>query len=216
MSYRVILWDMDGTTLDTLTDLQNAVNHMMRLYSMPEISADKTAHSLGNGAVHLIECAVPDGTPHEVTEKIIPEYKAYYDANCLIETRPYPGILQLMEELKAAGCSQAIISNKPENAVKELAKHFFDGLLDAAIGEKPSVRRKPAPDTVLEAMRLLNAAPEECVYIGDTEVDIATAANAGIDCLQVAWGFRSVEEILAAGGNRIASDTDELKRMILN
>lgn len=215
MAYKVILWDMDGTTLDTLTDLRNAVNHTLRLYSMPEISAEKTAHSLGNGAAHLIECAVPEGTAREVTEKILPEYKAYYDAHCLEETRPYPGILPLMEELRAAGCRQAIISNKPETAVKELAEHFFSGVLDLAIGEKPSVRRKPAPDMVLEGMRLLNAAPEECVYIGDTEVDIATAKNAGLDCLEVAWGFRSVEEILAADGERIAADTEELKQMIL-
>ena len=215
MSYQFILWDMDGTTLDTLADLHDAVNHMLRLYDMPEISPEKTAHSLGNGAVHLIRCAVPEGTPEEITERIIPEYKAYYDANCLIQTKPYPGILPLMEELKAAGCRQAIISNKPDTAVQELAENFFRGLLDVTIGEKPGIRRKPAPDTVLEAMRLLDAAPEDCVYIGDTEVDIATANNAGIDCLQVAWGFRSVEEITAAGGTRIAADPEELKRFIL-
>ena len=215
MKYKYILFDLDGTLLNTLDDLRSAVNHFMALYSFPEITLEQTAHYLGNGARHLIECAVPAGTAPEITEAIIPAYIVYYQEHCLIETAPYSAVPEMMLALKNAGCKMAVISNKPEKATADLAQRFFGSLLDLAIGEKPEVKRKPAPDMVLEAIRRLHAKKEECVYIGDTEVDLATAKNSGIPCIAVSWGFRSLEELCSAGAEQIAPSAAALQKMLL-
>ena len=150
----------------------------------------------------------------ERIRELIAWYKPYYDAHCRIETRPYPGIPELMEALKEKGVKQAIISNKPDPAVQELAEEFFPGLLEAAVGESERVRRKPDPDAVLAAVERMGLPKEDCVYVGDTEVDLATARNAGMDVIAVSWGFRSEEELLAAGAARIAHSARELGEML--
>ena len=129
-------------------------------------------------------------------------------------TRPYPGILPLMGELRAGGVRQAIISNKPDPAVQELAKSYFPGLLDSAVGESETVRRKPNPDAVLAAVKQMGLTVADCVYIGDTEVDLATAKNAGMACIAVSWGFRSRDQLLAAGAARIADTAEELEKLL--
>ena len=210
MRYQGVLWDMDGTVLDTLEDLWAAVNVSLRRFSLPEASLEAVRAGLGNGAAHLISCVAPE----EKREQVLAFYKPWYDAHCNLKTRPYPGILPLMGALRAGGVRQAIISNKPDPAVQELAKSYFPGLLDSAVGESETVRRKPNPDAVLAAVRQMGLTVADCVYIGDTEVDLATAKNAGMACIAVSWGFRSREQLIASGATRIAATAEELEKLL--
>ena len=210
MRYQGVLWDMDGTVLDTLEDLWAAVNVSLRRFSLPEASLEAVRAGLGNGAAHLISCVAPE----EKREQVLAFYKPWYDAHCNLKTRPYPGILPLMGALRAGGVRQAIISNKPDPAVQELAKSYFPGLLDSAVGESETVRRKPNPDAVLAAVRQMGLNVADCVYIGDTEVDLATAKNAGMACIAVSWGFRSRAQLLAAGATQIADTAEELEKLL--
>ena len=215
MKYRFLFFDLDGTLLNTLDDLHDAVNTILARYQMPEITPEQTAAFLGNGAGHLIHCAVPEGTPEEQEKKILAEYRQYYQDNCQVRTAPYPGIPEMLERLKKAGCVMAVVSNKPDAAVKELNRHFFEGLLVSAIGESAEIRRKPAPDTVFEAMRQTGAEQNSSVYIGDSEVDIQTARNAGLPCISVSWGFRSKQQLKATGAEVIAGNAEELEQLLM-
>lgn len=215
MAYRAVLYDMDGTVLDTLSDLEAACNTALRQFGLPEVPREKVRLSLGNGADRLIRACVPEGTDEELIRRVIAWYRPWYDAHCCVLTAPYPGILPLMERLKARGIPQAIISNKADAAVQELAARFFPGLLETAVGESERVRCKPNPDAVLAAAAQIGVAVEDCVYVGDTEVDLATARNAGMDCLIVGWGFRSEQQLREAGAVRIAYTAEELEAQIL-
>ena len=206
---------MDGTVLDTLEDLYDSVNYSLAQFSLPEVSREHVRQNLGNGAVYLISHCVPQGCPAELQERVLAFYKPWYDAHCLIKTKPYSGILNLMHNLKEQGVQLAIISNKPDTAVQELAKAFFPGLLEIVVGESPAVRRKPAPDTVLSAANQLKLPVGSCVYIGDTEVDLHTAGNAGMDCIAVTWGFRSEDQLLSAGAKVLVNTPEELERTLL-
>lgn len=215
MKYRFLFFDLDGTLLNTLDDLRDAVNTILVRYQMPEITPEQTAAFVGNGAGHLIHCAVPEGTPEEQEKKILAEYRQYYQEHCQVRTAPYSGIPEMLERLKEAGCVMAVVSNKPDAAVKELNRHFFKGLLVSAIGESAEIRRKPAPDTVFEAMRQTGAEQSSSVYIGDSEVDIETARNAGLPCISVSWGFRNKQELEAAGAQVIAGNAEELEQLLM-
>ena len=210
MAYRAVLWDMDGTVLDTLEDLWAAVNVSLRRFGLPEASLEQVRAGLGNGAAHLIACCAPE----ERQEEVLAFYKPWCDAHCNLNTRPYPGIPELMARLRKQGVRQAIISNKPDPAVQELARIYFPGLLETAVGESETVRRKPNPDAVLAAVEHMGLPVADCVYIGDTEVDLATARNAGMDCIAVSWGFRSREQLLSAGAARIAGRAEELEALL--
>ena len=215
MRYKAVLFDMDGTVLDTLDDLADSVNRSLREFGLPEVSRFQVGQSLGNGAKYLIRHCLPEGSDEALCEQVLSFYKPWYDAHCLIKTKPYDGILQLMETLRADGVSQAIISNKPDSAVQELAEAFFPGLMDVVIGESPAVKRKPSPDTVLAASQQMGLMASDCVYIGDTEVDLETARNAGMDCIPVSWGFRTEEQLRAAGAEEIIRSPEELKKKLL-
>ena len=211
MKYEAVLYDMDGTVLDTLGDLCDSVNCTLTRFGYPPITQEQTAQYLGNGAKRLISLASGEAEGSDTSERILAFYKPYYDAHCRIKTAPYEGIIPLMERMKALGMKQAVISNKPDSAVQPLVKEFFDGLLDYAVGESKGVRRKPAPDMVLAAADKLGVNTEKCVYIGDTEVDLLTAKNAGMDCIAVSWGFRSTQQLKAAGAEIIADSVEELE-----
>ena len=215
MRYRAVLFDMDGTVLDTLGDLANAINHILVEYHMPIRSLSEVAHFLGNGAAWLVDHAVSAGTPEALRREMLSVYQPWYDSHCAILTAPYPGILSLMEALRAAGVKQAVISNKQDSAVRMLAAQHFPGLLETAVGESATVRRKPNPDAVLAALDAMGVEKRDAVYVGDTEVDIETAKNAGLDCAVVGWGFRTEEELHAAGAGRIFRTADELCRWLL-
>lgn len=215
MRYKAVLFDMDGTVLDTLDDLADSVNRSLREFGLPEVSRFQVGQSLGNGAKYLIRHCLPEGSDEALCEQVLAFYKPWYDAHCRIKTKPYDGILPLMEALQAEEIRQAIISNKPDSAVQELAEAFFPGLMDVVIGESPAVERKPSPDTVLAAASQMGLMASDCVYIGDTEVDLETARNAGMDCIPVSWGFRTEEQLRAAGAEEIIRSPEDLKKKLL-
>lgn len=218
MKYKAILFDMDGTVLDTLRDLNAAINRCLAQFSFPTQTLDDTRRRVGNGARRLVELSVPAGTDDNKMEEMLAWYLPYYNRHANDTTAPYPGILDLMQSLHAQGLRLAIISNKPDRTVKELAEIHFPGLLETAVGENEAagIRRKPCPDTLLAAAEELGVPVRECLYVGDSEVDVLTAARAGMDCASVLWGFRSREEIEAAGGTLFISNPHELLDHIPN
>ena len=215
MKYKAVLFDMDGTVLNTLGDLAAAVNHTLREFSMPERSIAEVAAALSNGAAYLIAHTVPAGTPKELTDKVLAAYAPYYDAHCDILTGPYDGIVPLMEKLRDRGVKLAVISNKQDTAVKPLAEKYFPGLLEIAAGESTEVRRKPNPDAVLAALRHIGVEREDAIYVGDTEVDLQTARNAGMECASVDWGFRTREQLVEIGAEHIFDTVQELEEYLL-
>lgn len=213
MKYKTILFDLDGTLLDTLEDMTDALNRIMRQYDLPERSLTEVRSFVGNGARRLIELSAA-GVDGEKLERILADYKADYDQNYLIKTAPYPGILELLETLRQSGAKTGVVSNKPDSTVQELSAALFQNLTDVAVGEKAGIRRKPAPDTVLAAMEKLGSRPEETVYVGDSEVDIATAKAAGIPCISVTWGFRDRDVLVEAGAETFADSSEELLKLL--
>lgn len=190
--YQAVIFDLDGTLLYTLEDLKDGVNHVMRNWNYPERTLDEVRRFVGNGIHKLIERAVPEGLEDEKVEQVFEEFKTYYTAHCEIKTRPYDRIMELLAQLKEKGIKLAIVSNKNDAAVKELARDYFADYIEkeVAIGEREGIRKKPAPDSVFEAMRILGVDKKDTVYVGDSDVDRATAKNAGLDCISVTWGFR--------------------------
>lgn len=215
MRYKAVLFDMDGTVLDTLADLTNAINHTLSDYGMPLLDKRQVAQYLGNGAAYLMSRAVPEGTPDALREEMLRAYQPWYDSHCAILTAPYPGIVSLMQALREAGVKQAVISNKQDTAVKQLAAQHFPGLLETAVGESETVRRKPNPDAVLAALREMGVEKRDAVYVGDTEVDLRTAENAGLACAVVGWGFRTEEQLYEAGAEHIFQSAEELRGWLL-
>lgn len=203
-----ILFDLDGTLLDTLGDLHASTNAVLRSFGYPARTVEEVRCFVGNGARRLIEQAVPAGQRHRVDE-VLAAFQTYYAAHCDILTRPYPGIPALLADLEGK-YPLAVVSNKPDRAVKELAKIYFPTLY--ARGESADCPRKPAPDMVRAAMEALGA--ERCVYVGDSEVDVLTAKNAGVPCLSVTWGFRDVETLRLAGAEYFCHAPADLPQMI--
>ena len=203
-----VLFDLDGTLLDTLGDLHAAVNHVLLQFGYPARTMDEVCRFVGNGARRLIEQAVPAGEEAQV-DGVLEAFQAYYAAHCDILTRPYAGIPEALEVL-AARYPLAVVSNKPDRAVKELAKVYFPGLY--ARGESTDCPRKPAPDMVWKAMEALQA--DRCVYVGDSDVDVLTAKRAGVPCLSVTWGFRTEAELRASGAEYFCHDPKDLPTII--
>ncbi len=213
MTRPALLFDLDGTLLDTLDDLVDAVNGALLAMGRPQRTRREIRRFLGNGTARLIELCLPQGTRDPVYAACQAEMKRRYAAGMKRKTRPYPGILPLLDRLKAAGYPLAVISNKFNAAVQGLCADFFPGYFDAVIGEGEGVRRKPYPDGVLAALSLLGRPQKEAWYIGDSEVDFQTAQAAGMDCILVSWGFRDREE-LSAFGCPVADTIEELELQI--
>lgn len=203
-----ILFDLDGTLLDTLDDLADGVNHTLSQFGYPARSREEVRCFVGNGAARLLELAVPPGADWKEPLQV---FQDYYRAHCQEKTAPYPGIPEALEAL-AARYPLAIVSNKPDRAVKALCARYFPGIY--AQGEIPGCPRKPAPDMVFAGMKAIGV--ERCIYVGDSEVDVQTAQNAGVPCLSVLWGFRDKEEICAAGGSRFCDGTCHLVAALEN
>lgn len=211
MRYDTVIFDLDGTLLDTLDDLTDGVNHALREFGFQEATREEIRARLGYGSGYLIASSVPGGKDCPVYQQVFDCYFAYYRAHSADKTRPYPGIPELLRELGRRGVRCAIVSNKPHLATLDLAEKYFKGLVATAVGDQPGVvERKPAPDTVWAAMREFGGTGERSVYVGDSEVDIRTARNAGIDCVSVDWGFRTREQLLGFGAARIVSSAEEL------
>lgn len=185
-----VIFDLDGTLLDTLEDLTDAVNYALEQCGCPGRSIDEVRSFVGNGIRRLIERAVPTDTSIELTDRVYANFKEYYDIHCMDKTRAYRGVSELIRKLYQKGFHMAIVSNKADHAVKELNRHFFAPEIQVAIGSTETGKKKPAPDLVWQALKELGSSKEEAVYIGDSDVDLATAVNAGLPCIAVLWGFR--------------------------
>jgi len=204
-----LLFDLDGTLLDTLEDLLDATNYALESCGHPKRTMPQLRAVVGNGAANQIRKSLPDGIPEDEVQRVLAVYKPYYTDHCQIKTKPYDGIAQSLREL-AERYPIAIVSNKPDSAVKALCADWFPGIY--ALGERADCPRKPAPDMVYRAMAAIGA--ERCIYIGDSEVDILTAKNAGVPCLSVLWGFRDREVLTATGGEYFCTDPEEMTQKI--
>ena len=209
-----IVWDMDGTVLNTLIDLRDCVNYVLRKYNMPEHTIEEYRRYFGSGIRYALECAVVDGTPSETIDEMLPIFKEHYDVHCLDNTCPYDGILDAMKKLKEKGYKMAIVSNKIDSAVKELNEKFFKEYVDVAIGETSGTKRKPAPDMVEQALKELGSSKEESIYICDSEVDLQTAINSSLPCISVLWGFRDRDYLIEQGATTFAETPEELVQLL--
>lgn len=214
MKYTTIIFDCDGTLLDTLTDLRNAVNHVLRLHKFPERSVPQVKAALGNGVAHLMRESLPDSVTDDEFNTYLDEFKTYYGEHLQDYTAPYPGILDMLDTLRAKGYKLAVVSNKIQEGITPLIKEYFGDRLPVAIGERPGLQRKPAPDMVLQALKELNSTPEESIYIGDSEVDVATANNSGLLCIGVIWGFRNETLHHELGVQYIARKAEDIVTII--
>lgn len=203
-----ILFDLDGTLLDTLQDLTDSVNYALAQFSCPPRTPMEVRSFLGNGAKQLIALSLPGENPPDV-DAVLAVYKKYYNAHCQIKTAPYTGIPEALTQLKQK-YTVAVVSNKPDPAVKPLCAQYFPGVY--ALGETADCPRKPAPDMLYKAMR--DIAVDQFVYVGDSEVDVLTARNAGAPCVAVSWGFRDREDLVASGAKYICDNPAQLPEII--
>lgn len=214
MAYQTILFDLDGTLLDTLEDLADAVNHILERHRCPQRTLDEVRLFVGNGLGMLMRRSLPAQYSQTVSDLLAEELRTYYTAHSRIKTAPYAGVRELLETLHAAGAKVAVVSNKADEAVGELCSFYFPGLVDAAVGETAGRRPKPAPDAVELALERLHADKTDAVYVGDSQVDLDTAKAAGLPCIAVTWGFRSREDLVKAGAETLADSVEALSRLL--
>lgn len=214
MKYKAVLFDLDGTLLNTIADLQTGVNLALAAYSLPQLPLAEVQKRVGNGIYRLIVECVPDGTPPETVEAVFAAFRREYPAHYMDSTEPYDGILALLQKLKAQGIRIAVVSNKADPMTKGLCAALLPGLADAVYGESSAMPKKPAPDMVFAAMAALGVTAEETLYVGDSEVDCQTAQNAQLPMAAVLWGFRSERELRAAGAECFISHPSELLQKI--
>lgn len=204
------IFDLDGTLLNTLNDLAASTNYALRQSGMPEHSVNDVRLFVGNGVKKLMERAIPGGLDNPKFDETYATFRKHYLEHSLDTTKPYDGIPEVLAELKRRGKRLAIVSNKFYAATQELAHHFFPDTIEVAIGEREDIRKKPAPDTVLEAMRQLGVGKEGSVYVGDSDVDIDTARNCGLPCISVLWGFRDRQFLIDHGATHLIDSPEEL------
>lgn len=212
MKYKLVIFDMDGTLLYTLEDLTDGLNYALQLNGFPPKTMSEVRGYVGNGIRNEVRCSLPEHTDDSVQQKVYEDFSAYYNVHCNDHTRPYDGIIALLKKLKADGILTAVVSNKGDYAVQELDKQYFDGLLDAGAGEREDegIAKKPAPDTVNAVLKKLHTDRKDAVYVGDSEVDIETAANAHMECIIVDWGYRDRKDLIKDGAEKIVSSPEEL------
>ncbi|MBQ7369040.1 MAG: HAD family hydrolase [Clostridia bacterium] len=208
--YRTVIFDLDGTLLDTLDDLTDAVNHALSAFGLPLRTKEEVRVFVGNGIANLIKRAI--GYEHPKFEEVLQEFRVFYGEHCKDKTKEYAGITPLLKELKARGVKTAVVSNKADFAVKKLAAEYFPDLLETAVGENEAagIAKKPAPDSLFAVMKQLNAENATTVYVGDSEVDIQTANNAGVACISVVWGFKDERFLKENGAKTLVSAPEEI------
>jgi len=209
-----VIFDLDGTLLDSLQDLADSTNHVLAQFGYPVHTLEDIRRFVGNGVRVLMERAVPDNLTPSEFETVFSEFKAYYVDHCMDKTKPYPGINELLEKLKANHYKVAIVSNKLQGGVDELYARFFKDLVQVAVGECPEVKRKPNPDMVNKALEKLGSTADEAVYVGDSDVDLATARNSGLPCISVLWGFRDRDFLIQNGATHLVSNPDEIVSLL--
>lgn len=215
MKYKLAIFDMDGTILDTLEDLMNCTNYALSKHGYPIRSLEEIRCFVGNGLLNLMKRAIPKEASDEIAGQVLDTMCPYYKEHCADKTKPYDGIIGVLETLRKKGYKTAVVSNKADFAVQQLCEEYFPGLFDVAIGEREGVQRKPAPDSVNEVLKILNLPRAEAVYIGDSEVDYMTSQNAGLDVIMVGWGFRKKEEILSLGAPFVVDTMEELLEKVM-
>lgn len=214
MKFEAIVFDLDGTLTDTLTDLKNSVNFALGEMNFPERSLDEVRQFVGNGVRRLIYLSVPENTPDEISEQCLSIFKEHYKSNSLVETKPYDGIVPMLESLKNKGIKTAVVTNKMQEAAVDIVEKFFSGLIDEAIGQVDGIAQKPQPDGVYAALKKLEVTKDKAVYVGDSDVDCKTAHNAGIPCIGVSWGFRGRKVLAENGADYIIDSPSELLELI--
>ena len=215
MKYDLVIFDLDGTILNTLEDLADSTNYALEHNGLPAVTLDEVRSFVGNGIAKLIERAVPEKTAPQLTERVLETFKEYYKLHCADKTRPYDGVEQMFDKLREKNIRTAVISNKADFAVQSLCRDYFPGAFDCVAGEREGIRRKPYPDSVSAVMERLGIAKERTLYVGDSEVDIQTAANAGIDEAAVTWGFREETFLREQGAVTVVDSVQELLAYIL-
>ena len=216
MKYKLIIFDLDGTILDTLDDLADSVNYALAKNGLPEREVDEIRSFVGNGIRLLIERSVQSDTDIRITDRIFSDFKEHYKDNCCNKTKAYDGIISVLRKLIDADIFTAVVSNKADFAVKEIVCRYFDGCFGYFAGEKDGIPRKPSPDSVNEAIRHFGVDKENVLYIGDSEVDVQTAKNAEIDCVCVSWGFRDAQFLKDNDANVIVDDASELEKILMS
>lgn len=214
--YKAVIFDLDGTLLDTLGDLHAAVNHALRNFSFPERSLDEIRRFIGNGVVKLMERSTPENTDEKTNRDCLAVFREYYLVHMRDMTAPYEGVIALIEALRNKGIKTAVVSNKFHQAVYELCIDYFPGLIDEAIGVSDESERKPSPVNVYKALDRLGVTADECIYIGDSEVDVQTARNAGVKCIGVTWGFRDRDELMREGADIIADSCEDILQFFVD
>ncbi len=213
--YKAVVFDMDGTILYTLKDLQICINHLLNKYGYPERTIEEVRSFVGNGIKPLIERAFPADAEIDMN-KLFPEMMDYYRVHCLDTTYPYEGIPEVMKSLREGGVKVAIVSNKPDLAVNKLSEIFFNGLYDIAVGEIAGLKKKPAPDEVFYALDKLGVDKNDAVYVGDSDIDMATAKNSQMDCISVSWGFKTRGFLESMNASPIIDKPEEILDIVLN
>jgi phosphoglycolate phosphatase len=214
MKYKTVIFDLDGTLLNTLDDIRDSLNVALSKFGFKERSLEEVRKAVGYASKELLARTLEGGYENPQLQTVLDYYLEYYEKHSNIKTKPYEGIIELLEELREQGVRVAIVSNKPQEAVSILSREIFGDLVELAIGESAELPRKPNPAMLLKAVEELGCAKEECVYVGDTEVDVQTARNAEMDIIVVLWGFRTKDELLKTGAKTFAADTEELGRII--
>ena len=214
MAIRAVIMDLDGTLLDTLGDITDSVNHTLAQFGYPLRTMDEVRRFVGNGAVKLLERALPCAVPAQEFEAFYRAYDAYYTAHQQDKTRPYDGAEELLRALRARGLFTAVLSNKQDNAVRPLCAYYFGELLDLATGPTADRRTKPAPDGIAYIARTLGVGTDEILYVGDSETDVQTGRNAGVRTVAALWGFRDRETLLAAGAQYFAKEAKDILNFI--
>ena len=210
MEYKTVIFDLDGTLVDTLEDLQDHVNHVLADEGYPQRTLEQVKLAVGEGYRVLLANSLPTGTTAEVIDRCTELFHQRYLSQLIHKTRPYPGILDLLQELKNRGVKTGVVSNKMDGATKEVCNHFFGSLIDAAVGDTPPRQRKPAPDNVFHLLSLLDASEETTLYVGDSNIDVHTASNAGLDFVGVTWGFRTREVLVREGASILIDEPKDL------
>ncbi len=210
MKYEVILFDLDGTLTDTLGDLTNSVNFAMREFGFPERTLDEVRSFVGNGVKRLIDLSVPENTDSETAGRCLSVFKEYYKNNSLVETKPYDGIIPMLEKLKKYGIKTAVVTNKMHEAAEAIVRIFFGDLIDITLGQVDGVAQKPQPDGIYHVLEKLGVPKEKAVYVGDSEVDCITAKNAEVPCIGVTWGFRDKSVLIENGADFIADTPEDI------
>ena len=215
MKYELVIFDLDGTILDTLEDLADSMNYALAKYGYPTRTVDEIRSFVGNGLLMLTRRAIAPETDETVIQTVLAEQKAYYKEHCADKTKPYDGVIELLEELKAAGYKLAVVSNKADYAVQILCEQYFPEIFHLTVGEKEGVRRKPAPDAVYAVLKELQVEKAKAVYVGDSEVDIQTAENAQMQAVLVDWGFRDMHFLKEKGAKILVHTVEELKSALI-